>query len=185
MCNKGCIVCRDKAVFHRSFPFPILQGTVHGLRPSKEPRLSSAHFSILPRVQVLIKPVEGLGELGRVVAVGVGGVKGTNSSSVLVCDLISAMLYCHTHPSSCSIIAAEDLFKSKMSFWPQSLIYEGLRTQEIPQTSISLPDNFLCLVLFISPLVCLSLSSPLLHIFQQLPVLCPSYFSLSSLQINF
>lgn len=75
-------MCVTRAVLHRSFPSVPPEHSIPGLKP----RLSSAHFSTLPHVQVLIKPVEGLGELvgcwveGGEGGGGGGGVKGTNSS---------------------------------------------------------------------------------------------------------
>lgn len=74
-----------------------------------------------------------------------------NSSWLLVWDLISSPLSCHTCTSTCSIIWSKELLKSEMSSWPQSLIYGGV-TMEIPPTFISLPPYFM-LVLFFSLLL--------------------------------
>ena len=62
---------------------------------------------------------------------------------MLVWDLISAVLYCHTYAPTCSIIAHKDLFKSKMSFWLQSLIYGGVwpRKYQRPPSHCA---HFLC-----------------------------------------
>lgn len=59
VCNKGCIVLKDKAVFQRSFPPPRSCRAQYPDLVHLKLSSSSAHFSILPHVQVLIKPVEG------------------------------------------------------------------------------------------------------------------------------
>lgn len=67
--HAGCIVFKDKAVFHRSFPSAPPELALSDC-VRRKPRLSPAHFSALPHVQVFNKAGR---SVGRIRGLLVGG----------------------------------------------------------------------------------------------------------------
>lgn len=115
MCTtRAALYLKTRQYFIDGFPL-LLHSSLPGPRPPLKTKLSSAHFSTRPHVQVLIKLVPGLGGLGAFlvewdggVGLAAGRVKATNFSDACFWFGISLGPCCtvtHTRPlaqSSCT-----------------------------------------------------------------------------------